>query len=156
MVASVKRKNPKWLESVLKKQKKLTGKVVAIGFPKGTDAVGLSYPDGTALLNVAAWNNFGTSRIPRRDFMSAGSKLMHEKTAPIAKRFMKGINSGKIDADTVLRQMGVVAAGQLQIAIKDLTDPPNSPITISMKGSSNPLVDTGLLVGSVTWVIREE
>lgn len=152
---TVKQKNPKWLEAVLKQRKKLTNKVVAVGFPKGTDSAGLSYPDGTALLNVAAWNNFGTRHIPRRDFMSAGSKLMNAKTAPIAKRFMKDINSGKINPSTVLDNMGIVAAGQLQLAIRDLTDPPNAPSTIARKGSANPLVDSGLLVGAVTWVTRE-
>lgn len=152
---AVKQKNPKWLEKVLARHKKLSGKVVAVGFPRGTDSVGLAYPDGTPLLNVAVWNNFGTSRIPRRDYMSAGSKLMNEKAGAIAKHFMQAVNSGKIEAEEVLGKMGVAATGQLQLAIRDLKSPPNSPITVSLKGSANPLVDTSLLVGSVTWIVRE-
>lgn len=155
MAKGYKQKNPRWLEAVLKRHKKLSGKVVAVGFPKGTESAGLNYPDGTPLLNVAAWNNYGTSRMPRRDFMTPGAKLMNEKTAPIAKAFMQDVNSGKINPDTVLEKMGVVATGQLQIAIRDLTDPPNSPITVSMKDSSNPLIDTGLLLGSVTYIVRD-
>ena len=155
MSAKVKQKNPKWLEKLLKRHKAMEGKVVAVGFPRGSEAAGLAYPDGTPLLNVAAWNNFGTSRIPRRDFMTVGAKAMNEKTQPIAKKFVKDINSGKIDPDVVLSQMGVVAAGALQLTIRDLKEPPNAPITIRMKGSSNPLVDTGLLVQSVTFAVRE-
>lgn len=153
---TVKQKNPKWFEKVLKRHKALGGKVVAVGFPKGTEATGLAYPDGTPLLNVAVWNNFGTSNIPRRDFMTKGTQNMNEKASPIAKRFMKDINSGKIEADAVLEQMGVAATGALQLTIRDLKDPPNAPITVRMKGSSNPLVDTGLLVGSVTFAVRNE
>jgi hypothetical protein len=153
---AVKRKNPKWAKKLLEKHKKISGKVVAVGFPKGTNAVGVRYPDGTPLLNVAVWNNYGTSRIPRRDFMSAGIVSITEKTNPIAKRFAADINSGKIKADTVLEQMGVVAAGALQLTIRDLKDPPNAPSTIRIKKSANPLVDTGLLIGAVTYIVREQ
>ena len=155
MTAKVKQTNPGWLEKVLKRHKDMVGKQVAVGFPKQTDAASAQYPDGTPVLDVAAYNNFGTSRIPRRDFMTEGAKKANEKTRPMAKKAMKKINSGTIDAETLLNQMGAVGAAQIQLAIRNLNSPPNSPITVKMKGSSNPLVDTGLLIQTTTWNVRK-
>jgi hypothetical protein len=31
--------------------------------------------------------------------------------------------------------------------------PPNSPVTIALKGSSKPLIDTGEMRGAVTWKV---
>lgn len=152
---TIKQKNPGWLAKVLKSQKKMTESRVAIGFPKGTEAVSNQYPDGTAVLDVAFWNNFGTRRTPRRDFMTAGLKEAIEKTAPIAKASIKNINAGKISANKVLDRMGLVGASQIQLAIRNLREPPNAQSTIDAKRSSNPLVDTGFMIQSVTHSVRK-
>ena len=46
---------------------------------------------------------------------------------------------------------GVVGQGVLQRQIVLLKEPPNAPATIALKGSSNPLLDTGVLLGSATY-----
>jgi len=178
MKAKVTQKNPGWLTKVLERHKKLGDKVVAVGFPKGTKGAGAAYPNGTPLLNVAVWNNYGTgpikpkgkalkigtdspmflkgtAGIPRRDFMTAGAKLMNEKTKPLRKKFVKGINSGKIAPEPVLEQMGLVATSAMQSAMVQLKEPGNAPLTVKLKGSANPLVGkTGLLIGSVAHKVR--
>ena len=50
--------------------------------------------------------------------------------------------------------VGAYAADVIQQRIVDLKEPPNSPITIALKGSSNPLVDTGHMRQSVTWEVE--
>lgn len=154
-MAITKRKNPGWLAKVLKRQKAMTDNKVAIGFPKGTEAVSNQYPDGEAVLNVAFWNNFGTRKSPRRDFMTPGAKEAIKKALPIAKASMDNINAGKIKASLVLDRMGLIGASQIQLAIRNLREPPNKPSTIEAKRSSNPLVDTGLMAQSVTHVVRK-
>ena len=50
--------------------------------------------------------------------------------------------------------IGAYAADVIQQRIVDLKDPPNSPITILLKGSSNPLIDQGHMRQSVTWEVE--
>lgn len=154
MAASIKQKNPGWLEKLIKRRKDAVGKQVAIGFPRGTEAVSNQYPDGTAVLLVAFWNNFGTKFTPRRDFMTSGSQSALEETRDIAQGGIRDINAGKAKAEDVLKKMGVVGASQIQLAIRDLRDPPNKPETIEAKQSSNPLIDTAFMLQSVTWALR--
>ena len=188
MSATVKQKNPGWLKDLTKRYRE--GGQVAIGFPAGTDATGLAYPDGTRVVDVAVINQFGADFvhpggtryvvsggkaqfvsndfvgpvhgvtkshrivIPRRDFMGPGGRAAAEKAKPIAEAAVKAINKGNVDINSVLNQMGAVGAAEISNAIITLSDPPNAPSTARKKKSSNPLVDTGLMAQSVTWIVR--
>ena len=156
MAAKIKQKNPGWLKKLQSRYKK--SKVIAVGYPLGSEGASASYPDGTPLLLVAAANNFGApSRgIPARDFMTQGGVRALEKTAPIMKSLVKNLNKGKMTVDDILEQMGPVAVAEFQQTIIDISDPANTDKTIELKGSSNPLVDTGLLNQTLTYVIRSE
>ena len=80
---------------------------------------------------VAAWNHFGTEKVPARPFLDVA----------IVKN--KAIVAGA---------MGAMAAGKVQQYIADVfIPPPNSPRTIARKGSSHPLIDTGQMRQSITW-----
>lgn len=54
---TVTRKNPNWLKELLERYRNQS--VLAIGWPTGSAAVGLRYPDGTPVVLVAAANQFG-------------------------------------------------------------------------------------------------
>ena len=56
---------------------------------------------------------------------------------------------------TTLRKLGIKAKGDIQAEIVALQTPPNAPSTIRQKGSSNPLIDQGELLGAVTYKIEE-
>ena len=155
MSVEIKQKNPGWLDELAKRYKN-TGQV-AIGYPLGTPGTGLAYPDGTLVFHVAVWNQFGVpeENIPRRDFMGPGGRNAAKKTRPIAIIAIKGINKGTLDMEAILNQMGAVGSAAIGQAIVDLKSPPNSPVTIFLKKSSNPLVDTGLMGQAVTWALRK-
>jgi len=154
MVATVKQRNPNYISKLLKRYK--SNKAVAIGFPVGTESAGLTYPDGVLLFDVAVANNFGTEGHPRRDFMTPGGELAVENTKSIAKAGMKGVNAGTASLDSVLETMGLEGASAIKQAIVDLREPANSAATIEAKGSSNPLVDSGLLSGSTMHSVRDK
>jgi hypothetical protein len=61
--------------------------------------------------------------------------------------------SGDTAMGTVLAKLGIVAQGDIQGEITSLMTPPNSPVTIALKGSSKPLIDTGEMRGAVTWKV---
>lgn len=164
--------NPKLIEQLKKRAKKLASRKVAVGFPHGR----LNNPhytneDGTpgpSIIDVAIWNNFGIG-VPRRDFMTPATKEWQEWSTDYVNKLKTQILQGKEDIDDVLGQIGIMGASIVSDAIVDLKEPPNSPITIhggiikkhgkvikiKGKGSSNPLYDSGDLSRAPTFELRD-
>lgn len=148
---------------------------VKVGFVKGeADA---------DVIQRAIWQEFGTKGsgkpfvkkakggkmiggfggpIPERPFMrnamrenaSKYRNMLRQGAAKIIRAVAEGANAGTT-IRLALRQLGVTAQGDVQASIISLTSPPNSPLTIALKGSSNPLVDTGEMHNKVAWKIDE-
>lgn len=155
MTVYVKRKNPGWLESLLKRYGQKAE--LAIGWPQGTNSLGLRYPDGVPVVLVAAVNTFGSSSrgIPSRPFMQQSAEPAVVATAPVAAAMVKAVNRGKATIEDALKEMGPYAQGAFQTTITDYPWLPNAPSTIAAKGSAKPLIDTSLMRGSITWIVRK-
>ncbi len=152
---STEQKNPDWFKKLLGS---LKGRdQLAIGYPLGTSGTSTAYPDGTPVIMVAAINQFGSQsrHIPARDFMTPGGVLAMKAAAPIIKKLIPKVNQGLTTRKAVLELLGPVAVGEFQQAITDLNEPANALSTIKAKGSSNPLIDTGLMKQTLTYVVRE-
>lgn len=134
---------------------------IAIGFPRGK-ASSIQYPDGTPLIDVAVYNNYGTFNndgsvhIPPRPFMDVGGLQAINQTKQMRLTLWKKVRSGEISAEDAAQIIGSKAAAIMKNTIRDFSDPPNAPSTIAKKKSSNPLVDTGLLMQSATWDVRKK
>ena len=151
-MAKSRTKGGKKLDEFLRRAKTADGvDAVEIGF--FSDA---KYPDGTPVTNVAAWNEFGTERTrmvverhPRTPFFRQAIPKM--KT-PVLAVLVADVNPRTMVVDRrTAERCGVVGQGVLQRQIVLLKEPPNAPSTIKAKGSSNPLLDTGVLLGSATY-----
>lgn len=110
------------------------------------------YPTGQLVAQVAAWQEFGTRTIPERPFFRGALRRMGDGV-------LESAASAVADARLNLTRRGVgkvgeVARSVLQESVVELRDPPNAPSTVARKGSTNPLVDTGQLVGSVTYRVN--
>ena len=103
------------------------------------------YPDGTPVTNVAAWNEFGTSRIPERPFFRQAIQGAKAEITPI---LVENVDPRTMSVDR--RTAGLVGQamqGRIQRSITTLRRPANAPSTIKAKGSSNPLIDTMVSCG---------
>lgn len=154
MSVTIKQKNPGWLQKLLKAYDNQD--VLAVGYPAG-ETGSIRYPDGTSVILVAAVNNFGSQgrKIPARPFMTEGAEPAIEATQPIAAALIPLLNQGKVTPAEILKQMGPFAEAAFK---KKLTDGPwkgNEDSTKEKKGSSRPLIDTGLLRNSLTHVVRK-
>lgn len=154
MPVKIKHKNPGAIKRLL--QRYGGGIEIAVGLPKGSEGSGAKYPDGTDLLDVAFWNEFGTGNIPERPFIRAGVRSNLDEINDLAGDLVKEVNDGKIDLETAGEAIGQVAASGVKNYIVELDSPPNAPETIKAKRSSNPLVDTGLLNQSITHQVRKK
>ena len=90
--------------------------------------------------------------IPARPWLQTG---VDEGMAEYLEVMEDGIADG-LDKDTILEQVGVMAVGRVQQKIVDVRTPPNAKSTIKKKGSSNPLVDKGVLGQSVSFLLSDK
>ena len=110
------------------------------------------YQDGTPVAAVAAWNEFGTSKIPSRPFIRNSNAKLKEQLPEILKN---GIDPKKnVVEDVLANQIGLLAQATIQTEIRDLREPPNSPVTIELKGSDNPLIDDGKMRQSTSYKVN--
>ena len=82
---------------------------------------------------------------------------MRAAVAKHSDRWPKGIASQlkatNNDVDAALDVTGEVIKGQIQQSIRDTTTPPLAPATIKRKGFAQPLIETGVLLGSVDYEV---
>ncbi len=150
----------------LKEQMK-AGKV-AVGLPKGKSG---QYEDGSTVIEVAAWNEFGTERIPERSFIRVPVQQNKEKYMALAKKQAKLIYAGKTTTENALGILGTFMSDKMKSSFTDndweansditinggwMTSPNGKPFYVKGKGSSNPLMSTGQLRNSITYQIVKD
>ena len=130
---------------------KLMDSVVCCGFQSGQDP----YQDGAELVDVVAYNEFGTSDIPPRPFMKQSWENHANEINEFVAQAIAQIQHGAT-AEKVCNQAGAFGVGIIQEEIVNGEFAPNAPSTIKKKGSDHPLIDTGHMRQSVHYVIRKE
>jgi len=94
-------------------------------------------------------------KIPERSFIRAGWDLHEADVRRKAAELAQDIVDNGISADDFLEALGTEGKGYIQEYAIDLRDPANHPFTIDQKGSSNPLIDSGGMVGAIDFEIRK-
>lgn len=89
--------------------------------------------------------------IPERSFLRSGHDKYINEVMDEAELALGAVASGDMSKDTWLDAIGQTMVDKIKKYMIDLEKPKNHPYTIDKKGSSNPLVDTGKLVESITW-----
>lgn len=176
------RKNPDAIKNSLEDIKKIVNKEIAVGFPAGK---ALAYSNtGESVASVAAQHVFGIE-VPKRDFMTASTPAIYEKTKFIMKRLASIIKNGKDPkgVGALMEAAGQVAADCIKKEIVNGDWVPNSEAPMSarlrqrvehswgilipqgisyaeakrtLRGSNKPLIDTGHMVNSVTYAVRDK
>jgi hypothetical protein len=167
--AKLKRKSPEKLAKAIAGLKRLAD---------GPDAVKIGWPAGTdgGIVDRAFFNEFGTEgsgkgfKTPRgggfggpiperpalRLAMRANRAKYQRAAAAGAREILHGVIAGQDPVGlktSFLSRLGIMGQGDVQSEITSLSSPPNSPVTIKLKGSSNPLIDTGQMRAAVTYQV---
>lgn len=135
----------KALDALKKTLEEMERKTLQVGFFDTAH-----YPDGTPVAYVASIQEFGWGPIPPRPFMRVAQAQNKEKWLNNLARASKAAINGKIEFLHALEQVGKVAAGDVQKAIKAVTAPPLSPLTLLLrkhKKGADPEKIGGKLVG---------
>ena len=137
----------------LKKAKKMS---VAVGLVEGK-ATGRIYGDGNTVVDVGSFNEFGAGKVPQRSFLRTPFIVKKGDIAHAIKSQFKLVAEQGKDAGKALKTVGIeaeniskeafVTGGYGQWAAL-------SPVTIERKGSSQILIDKGILRSSITSEVR--
>lgn len=117
------------------------------------------HPSGVPVAQIAQWNEEGHengansavpgSSTPPRPFMRNGLIPRIPKILPEFVSKAHSVAMGRTTWDKVNQELGLKVKDTLQNIIEAWSSPPNSPITISLKGFNNPLIDTGVMLDTV-------
>jgi len=111
---------------------------------------------GFSLVDVATVHEFGSAdgRIPQRSFFRSTLQSQKQKHLKLIAQLQKLYIVGKLSLKQVLSQLGEVIRGDIVETISHGVDPKIAANTIKRKQSSQPLIDTGRLKGSITHQVR--
>lgn len=95
-------------------------------------------------------------RIPERSFLRGGYDEKKQEVMREQEVLLKAVAGGDLDAGTFLDTVGTILAGKIKEFAVDLRYPPLHHYTLKQRhsGGSNPLVDTGDMIGSITHRVR--
>ncbi|WP_203648895.1 hypothetical protein [Secundilactobacillus yichangensis] len=140
------------------KRQWLTIPTAAAGTRKASEISGLFKPKGK---NILAVDNGGeltvmfilkkSVKIPPRPFIWTTREKNRAKYARMMREGVIEIIHGKSTADILQHKLARTMTNDIRITLRDFFDPANAPLTVERKGKNDPLMDTGKLIGSITW-----
>lgn len=155
-------KNSKGLDNLRKAGHALDGIIAKVGYFETS-----KYPDGTPVAAVASVHEFGSPSkgIPARPTMRPTIAEQRPTWARHLAQGAQAVVEGRFTAEQVMDSVGALAAGDVRKSIAALQSPPLKPETIKARqrryadkktvGSlGKPLVDTAIMVNSVTHVVE--
>ena len=115
---------------------------------------GATYPDGTSVASVAAFNEYGDPARgrPPRPFMR---QTIEREREGWGKTLAAGLRMNDYNAAAGLGVLGEDIAGAIRETISQFDSPPLALSTIARKGFAKPLVDTGMMLRSVSWELDD-
>lgn len=129
---------------------------VSIGVHEGAG----QYPDGTSVVEVALWNEFGTRSIPERSFIRSTIDENEGLINSWREEMLKKLIDDDWTVEKALEAIGFRIQTLIQNKIKSNVPPPNAPSTLKHKQregtSGGTLIDTGLLLRSISYQVHLE
>lgn len=122
----------------------------------GIQGVEAAAPEGESQLTVAEVANrheFGIG-VPERSWLRAWFDERRGEIERDLSRVMRRVSEGRLTLDQGLNLLGQKYQAQIQERISNGIPPPNSDATIAAKGSSTPLIDTGQMRSSITYILE--
>ena len=109
-----------------------------------------------SIVDLATVHEFGSAdgRIPQRSFFRSTLQSQKQKHLRLITQLQKLYIVGKLSLKQALTQLGEAVRGDIVETISHGVDPKLEASTVKRKKSSQPLIDTGRLKGSITHQVR--
>ncbi len=92
--------------------------------------------------------------IPERSFLRSGHDAEINGVMNKADKLVGSVIDGKLSEEQLLTIIGQTLSSKIKSFARNLSNPANSSFTIEQKGSSNPLVDTGQMINSISYEVK--
>lgn len=139
------------LKKFIERMKSIKSAYVTIGVHEDAG----QYQDGTSVVSVALWNEFGTETIPSRPFMRSVAYGMEADINRLREKVLGEVVDGRKTAEKALEEIGFFVREQIKNKIVNGGFAPNAPSTVAAKKrdgvAPNPLIDTTLLLRSIEY-----
>lgn len=89
--------------------------------------------------------------IPPRPFLKPGYDKNRDAIMKKATKLLADVAAGKTTERGLCQAVGMELRDRIKDYATELHKPPNSSITTGNKGTDNPLVKTGDMIGGITW-----
>lgn len=148
--------DPKKFEALTRRFAELAGHSVMVGIPEGKN--GRTDEDEIGSAGILAVHEFGAPEqgIPERSVVRRAIRENLGKYRKLNLQNLRKVVRGEMTVPQALGILGAVAAGDVQLTIRNADLAPLKPETIRRKGSSRPLIDTGQVIQSVTFEVRDD
>jgi phage gpG-like protein len=110
--------------------------------------------EGLTVVDVATFHEFGTENVPQRSFLGDTIDKNKGRYFAIMEKMKTQVLTGQMDVDKALSIIGLEIASNAKERIKAGIAPKLDDQTIAKKGSSTPLIDSGQLRQSITFVVE--
>ncbi len=126
--------------------------------------IGIHPVSGEEIVMIAGVHEFGTDRagknhniiIPERSFIRSTVDEKREQYGELGKKLWNKILEGKMSIFQGLSLMGQQVENDIRVKIVTLKEPINADATIARKKSDNPLIDTGAMVNSIRYAVKDK
>ena len=92
--------------------------------------------------------------IPERAFLRNGYDNNKDDVIKKAEAVLGDVIGGTMSTDQFFELIGLLLKSRIQDYARDLDSPPNHPYTVDRKGSSNPLVSSGDMIGAISYKVE--
>lgn len=150
------------MTEVIKAIAELASKDVLVGIPQDNTGRDAGDPLGNATIGYIQEKGSPVNNIPERPFLVPGVASVSEETSARLKKGAQGALSGDPAAgDRAMGAAGLIAQNAVRGRINSGIDPPLAPSTLRARRArgrtgEKPLIDTGQLRNSITYVVRKK
>jgi len=130
------------------------GAKVAVGLPRNS----MPYPDGTSVIMVGFWNEFGTKFTHERAFLRTAARENRDAWLALSRDIYKRAVAKNKDPNDFLSILGQRMEADVKRSIDSGAWEPNQGAYGEWKlskGKTKPLIVSGHLRGSIRYVIRK-
>lgn len=124
---------------------------VAVGLPTES-ATGKIYPKGQTVIEIGAHHEFGTDDIPQRSFLKLPFELKQDEIGKLTKALYSDVLTGKKSVEKALATIGIKAQNISVDAFRSNGYGSWEPV----QHGGTPLIDTGTLRNSISYVVRKK
>ena len=117
-----------------------------------------NHSEGITVFQIGMIHEFGApeKNIPRRSFIRVPIENNIKEITKLIENNHKLVSENSMSAKVALDRIGLKAQNPIKKSFRDIDWKANSRATVKRKGSSRPLIDTGQLVGSISYIVEKE